>query len=682
MSNSPGKRSKASSKIVVKKGERAGLHSSGETRIPQKPVTYRTQYYTYYLACAVSLVTFVVYLTSLRNGFVSWDDSYYVLLNSHIRSFNLHFLRWAFFDFYAGNWHPLTWISHAMDYAVYGLNPLGHHLTSNIFHAVNTFMVVVLTTRLVNMRTRAAAGFPDGKAALVAGAVTGLLFGIHPLHVESVAWVAERKDLLCALFFFLSISSYLEHVDHAVENRLQGRATSFFSSKNYLFAVGFFVLALLSKPMAITLPFVLLILEWYPLGRIQSPGSLRDAVIEKLPFFGLALISSILTILAQSSSGAVGNAPLSVRVFVASGSLIAYLWKMIVPVNLLPFYPFPMPDTFSYSDYYPAVVLVIGVTAACLVLARKSRIWTAAWCYYVITLLPVLGLVQVGRQAMADRYTYLPSLAPFLLIGLGAAWFFAKANTLKQGGRAVKAVGIAAALFVLISLSYLTFKQIGIWKDGFALWNWQIEKEPEKVSMAYMNRGLMFSMQKGRPDEAIADFDQAIVLDPSNYEAYRQRALLYEKKGETDKAIADFEKALALSPPYDEAYKDPTYIETHVRPYIETHIILGVLYGRAGSFDKAIEHLTSAIRLEPGSALSYDDRGYTYFISGKYDKALEDFNKAIELNKTYANAYINRGNLYLKRGNNTRAVDDFRKACVLGNEGSCSTLKALLKGSK
>jgi tetratricopeptide (TPR) repeat protein len=682
MGKSTRKKSGASGGTTAAEGEGVGLHGSCDTGMPQESAADKTHHFNYYLAGAVSLITFVVYLTSLKNGFVNWDDAYYVVANPHIRALDLRFLRWAFFDFYAGNWHPLAWISHALDYAVWGLNPLGHHLTNNILHAANTFMVVVLAVKLVNARSRKAtgnglSGFPSGNAALVAGAVTGLLFGLHPLHVESVAWVSERKDLLCALFFLFSISRYLKYVDHISEKPVKRRATLFFSDKRYLSAIGFFVLALVSKPMAITLPFVLLILDWYPFGRLRSSRAFRDALVEKLPFMGLVLVSSIQTIMAQRASGAVGNAPLSVRISVAFGSLVAYLWKIIVPVNLIPFYPFPASHTFSYSDYYPAVVLVAGLSAGCLALAGKRKLWPAVWCYYVVTLLPVLGIVQVGLQSMADRYTYLPALGPFLIIGLGAAWVSEKTDTLSRGGRAVKALSIAAAVFVVISMSYLTFRQIGIWKNGLALWNHQVLSEPEKLPLAYINRGVMFSQQEGRLDEAIADFDQAIALEPSNDEAYRQRALAYEKKGQADRAIEDFEKAITLYPPFDRAYKDPTYALTHIKPYIEMNIRLGMLYGEAGFFDKAINHFTVVVSLKPEDPLSYYNRGYTYFVSGQYDNALRDFDQAIELNQGYADAYLDRGYVYLKTGNSERATSDFRKACDLKSEGGCNALRAL-----
>ncbi len=309
-------------------------------------------------------MTFIVYLAALQNEFVEWDDSQYVFENLHIRSFDLDFFKWAFFDFYAANWHPLTWISHALDYAVWGLNPMGHHLTNNILHAVNTFLVVLLVVRLLTSRqavkltsshmSSAPADPPeagnsrftihDSRFALIAAGVTGLLFGLHPIHVESVAWVAERKDLLCALFYLLSIMAYVSY-------------RSYTTNKSYILSLFFFILALLSKPMAVSLPVVLLILDWYPFGRIQSLKTFRDSFVDKIPFIALSIVSSILTVLAQRAEGAVTAIeaiPLSTRMLVASKSLIAYLWKMLMPMHLIPYYPYPNDASLFSLEYLSA----------------------------------------------------------------------------------------------------------------------------------------------------------------------------------------------------------------------------------------------------------------------------------------------------------------------------------------
>ena len=268
----------------------------------------RSQNIKYYVAGLVSLLTIIIYLPTLQNKFVAWDYNVYVYNNPYIRSLNLDLFKWDFSDFYAGYWSPLTWISHALDYAVWGLNPLGHHLTNIIFHAVNTFVVVLLMIRLLKARKAPttnsdAPGFLTERMILMAAGITGLLFGLHPLHVESVARVSERKDLLSALFFLLTIIMYIRHLSVREHQTTQVKIRSLVFSKYYFLSCGFFILALHSKPMAVTLPVVLLILDWYPFKRIQSFQAFRQAVVEKIPFLALSLFSSIITILSQRRQG-------------------------------------------------------------------------------------------------------------------------------------------------------------------------------------------------------------------------------------------------------------------------------------------------------------------------------------------------------------------------------------------
>jgi hypothetical protein len=511
----------------------------------------RTQKGKYYLAASVALITFIGYLSCLQNDFINWDDGPYVFQNPHIRSLNAAFFRWAFLDFYEMNWHPLTWVSHALDYAVWGLNPLGHHLTNIILHAINTFLVIMLVIRLLDAfkkRTSRSEQEPflSERSILIAAGVTGLLFGLHPVHVESVAWIAERKDLLCGLFFLLSIVTYTSYAGIDASNKI---TPSRFFNKDYLITLGFFLFALLSKPMAVTLPLVLLILDWHPFGRIRSFRTLWSSCVEKLPFLALSLISSVLTVLAQGSGGAMelmGIIPFSTRLLVAVHSLIAYLWKMLWPLELIPYYPYPRDVSLLSLESLAAIALVLGLSAGCIVMVKKQKAWLAAWGYYVVTLLPVLGVVQVGAQSMADRYTYLPSLGPFLITGLITAWAWEKANALKKRRMIAKITGIAIALLLCVSLSYLCVKQIGVWKNDIDLWQSVIEKEHQKVLFAYFKRGQAFAM-RGQYDKAIEDYNTVI---DSNYEEYSkvyiERGFVYLKAGHVGPAISDLKKACAL----------------------------------------------------------------------------------------------------------------------------------------
>ena len=667
------------------------------------------------LAAAVSLVTLAMYLPALRNGFVNWDDGEYVVYNFHIHSIGARLFRWAFFDFYASNWHPLTWLSHALDYAVWHTNPLGHHLTNVILHAVNTLIVFFVVTTLLEeaateRRSPGTSVFSERRAIRITGAITGLLFGLHPAHVESVAWVAERKDLLCGLFFLLSIAAYTRHVGSATDRSAPDRVVSpHLFSTNYIISVMFFILALLSKPMAVSLPLVLLILDGYPFRRISSFPSLLSAVIEKIPFIALSLGSILLTVLAHGSESDMSLmevVPLPTRLLVAAKAVILYLVKMILPLNLVPFYPYPLNASLRFPEFFVPIVLLIAVSAFLLVTRTRNGAVLSIWTYYVVTLLPVLGIVQVGGQSMADRYTYLPSVGPFLLMGMAAAWWWIKAS--EKGGRAVRSLTVCVGLVLFFMMAYVTASQIAIWKDSNRLWSRVIEKEPERVPLAYNNRGETFAAA-GQIDKALADYDKAIVLTDGNpafpktgvfasiaYSAYNNRGGIFYSMGLLDKAIKDFDRAIALdSSSYqafinrgsaflvagqlDKARADyDTAIALNPNVY-EAHYGRGETFARTGKLDEAIADYDKAIELNPSRFEAFNSRGMALDKKGEPEKALENFNRAILADKGCAIAYANRGNYYLKQGKGEMAIADFQKACDLGNGQVCEFLKGLKK---
>jgi tetratricopeptide (TPR) repeat protein len=586
-----------------------------------------TQKDKYIIAVTIAFATVLLYLPSLRNGFVGvWDDNINIVENPHIRSLDANFFRWAFLDFHGSNWHPLTWISLAVDYAFWGLNPLGYHLTNIILHGLNTLMVVFLIVKLLEAaRGRTAKpefmAFLSDRVILFIGGATGFLFGIHPVHVESVAWAAERKDVLCALFFLLSVMMYANAV------RRMGMKPAPIA---LLPAFFFFILALLSKPMAVTLPVVLLILDWYPFNRIRSFKTLWAASIEKLPFIALSLASSIITILAQRSGDSIASLdfmPVSSRLLVAVRSLIAYLGKMLLPLNLVPFYPYPRQAVLFSFEYLAVLILMLGITACALVAAKRHPVLLAAWGYYVVTLIPVLGIVQVGNQSMADRYLYLPSIGPFLVGGIGIAWTAEKVTAAHRRGTMRLLACSLLALCLFFPLSFITVKQTGKWKNGFTLWDYTIATGIESA-VAYNNRGLSLKEMDQRGN-AIADFERAIALDPQNYFAYNN---------------------------------------------------LGVIYGKDGQYPRSIEYFLKAIAINPKHADSYCNLGLSYFNMKQEDKALENYNKAIELKQDFDAAILNRGNLYFILGRRELALADYRKACHLGNSRACEVLN--LAGGK
>jgi len=545
-------RKKIETSAKIGGGVQKSLKNVYNVKPSQKLPVQRTKDFKYYLAASVGIVTFAVYLTAIHHDFVGWwDDSEYVYENPYIRSFNVDFLKWAFLNFYASNWHPLTWISHALDHAIWGLNPVGHHLNNYIIHAVNSSLVVVLIIKLLEIYQErvirdGSTTFIDRPRMLMVGAVTGLLFGLHPVHVESVAWVSERKDLLCALFFLLSSMTYTGYVTTGTDHQ-KGMPRLF--NKQYLLSLGFFFLALLSKPMAVTLPLVLLMLDWYPFKRIQSVKSFRSAFVEKLPFIALSLISSILTILAQRAGGSMGMmvfVPLSTRLLVAVKALVAYLCKMILPMNLIPYYAYPKDVTVYSPEYFSAAILIIVITVMCILYAKRQKVFLTVWGYYVVTLIPVIGIVQVGEQAMADRYTYLPSLGPFLIVGLLGAWIYGRVHALQRWSLTIKVSALAITLLIFFVLVSLTLRQIAIWKNPITLWTYVIEREPARIPGAYVNRGVAFH-KEGQLNKAIADFNMALFLDSFSVDAYYGRGTIFFEMGQFEKAVADLDKAISLS---------------------------------------------------------------------------------------------------------------------------------------
>jgi len=418
------------------------------------------------VAILAALITVLVYLPALNNGFVNWDDYEYICENRYIRSIDFEFLKWVFTSFHDCTWYPLTWLSHTVDYAIWGLNPVGHHLSSILLHGLNTFLVVLLIIRLVK------AVKPEDKSNqlpgyLIAGLATGLLFGLHPLHVESVAWVSERKDVLYSSFFLLSFLTYLKYTSTSQQKQ---------KILGYILCLLFFIMSLMSKPMAVTLPVVLLIVDIYPLGRLNLKSGLKaqkELLIEKIPFFVMSIVSSIVTVIAQQTGGAV--TPLEKhlfidRILVALRGLGFYLSKMVWPTDLCPLYPYPSKISFLSLQFIGSFILVLSITALCIKSWNRHKTLPAIWAYYVVTLLPVLGIIRVGEQAAADRYTYLPSLGPFLLVGLAAAYIWKRLNIKLHFSTYMRPCIMILPALIMGLLAVVTVKQIGIWKDSLT-WN-------------------------------------------------------------------------------------------------------------------------------------------------------------------------------------------------------------------
>jgi len=336
------------------------------------------------------------------------------------------------------------------------------------------------------------------------------------------------------------------------------------------------------------------------------------------------------------------------------------------------------------------VVFLLGITAACAVFAKRQKLFPASLGYYVVTLVPVLGIVQVGGQSMADRYVYLPSVGPFLLIGLGTAWVL---NATQKRNPAPGVIVAGTAFLLLASMLFLTTGQIRIWRNSFDLWSYAIEKEPAKASVAYKNRGVYF-YETGQFDKAIADYSRAIDLDPRYVHAYNNRGLALNAEGQPDRAVVDYSKAIALKPNYFEAYAnrglsfdDLGQIDKAIADYDEAIALKpsdynlynwrGISFDKTNRFEKAIADYDKAIALNPASYEAYQNRGVTYLRTKQYDRALQDCSRAIELNRDNALAYDVRGNLYVALGKRDLAAADFRKACDLGSRRDCDAMNLL-----
>jgi len=395
----------------------------------------------------------------------------------------------------------------------------------------------------------------------------------------------------------------------------------FLTNTYYIAALGFFVLALLSKPMAVTLPVVLLILDWRPVGRISSLRTFLHALMEKIPFAALSLASSIVTIMAQKSGNALAafNAlPLPVRTTVASRSVIDYLARMVVPLDLLPFYAYPRAADISLFQpfYLSAVLILIALSTLCVVVGRKMAALGPAWVYYVITLIPVLGIMQVGSQASADRYTYLPGLGPFFLAGLGVAWTVWKTDAvIGPGTRTGMRLFLGAlAAASLIAITVLASRQLDIWRNSVILWTYTVEKEPDAAFPRVM-RAVAFK-SAGQIERAIGDYTAAISLAPQGFIAYYNLGNIYYQTGRIDDAIEQYQRALTLKPDYAEghnnlaaAFEEKGWLDRAIEQYrivvglkpdyAEGHYNLGLAYGEKGSLESAETQLRAAVALDP-----------------------------------------------------------------------------------
>ena len=600
-------------------------------------------------ALLVAVLTFIIYLPALQNDFVNWDDHRFIYENRHITKLDSEFIRWAFTD-REMQWSPLRWLSHAVDYKIWKLNPMGHHLSNVLLHGLNTFLVVVLVIgifRAVEAQRLPSPAQGEDKGfwrrAFISGIITGLFFGLHPLRVESVAWVSARKDVLYAFFFLLSLILYLRYVSFSGGKR---------SKYYYILCLLCFIMALISKAMAVTLPFVLILLDVYPLKRLNTKSG-GSVLLEKVPFFGLSLV--LITVMVHEKIGAVTPlkaATYSERILVAFKSLSFYLLKTIWPGGLSPFYPYPKSISYLSFEYLFSIVLVAVISIFCIMAWKKGwKVFLAVWSFYVITLLPILGIIHVGSQVVADRYAYIASMGPFLLIGLGMSVMWERTYDRGRSLLLNRKLIIIVSVLIVALLSILTIRQIRVWSNSITLWTHELEKYPDE-EIAYINRSAGY-VDSGDYMKALKDLDRSIALNPDFKEAYIHRGIVYYALEKNQDAIKDFSRAIELNPAEARTYSNR-----------------GTVYVKLGSLQQAIGDFDRAIELNPEDAEAYNNRGNTYADSGDNQQAIRDFSRAIELDPEFAMAYSNRGVSYGALGNYQQAIKDFDRAIELNPGGS------------
>jgi protein O-mannosyl-transferase len=565
------------------------------------------------LALAVALAFSPV----LRNGFTSYDDPAYVVQNPHVNTgLSLDNAAWAMVAAHSSNWHPLTWISHQFDITLFGLSPAGHHLTSLLLHIANTMLLFLWL--------RGATGF-HGRSAFVA-----LAFALHPLHVESVAWVAERKDVLCGLFWLLALLAYTRYAKRP-------------SLPLYLVVAALFTGALLSKPMAVTLPFLLLLLDWWPLSRFEREPAAR-LVQEKLPLLALSILSGWMTLWAQRQSAFVPTLEewgLAARLSNAVVSVAAYLVKMLWPVRLAVFYPMP-------SNGPSALAVLASVAALALITliafrTRRSRPWLlVGWCWYLITLIPVIGLVQAGRQAMADRYMYMPMIGLLLLV----VWECAIAARRLR----VPAVAPAAAAVVLAVWAGLTWQQCHVWKDQMTLFHHALAVT-ENNFVAHDNLGTELEVQ-GRADEALWHFREALRIQPGDPTTINNLAVASYLKGEQlynsgrpDEALPYLREALRYHPANAAGHN-------YVGQILTTH----------GQLPEAIAEFRAVIASDPTNTAAQMGLGIALERSGQAAGAQQAFEAVLTQSSSNAGALYHLGLARAAQGHTREALDSFDAA--------------------
>lgn len=658
------------------------------------------------------IAVFGAFAPILSNGFVNYDDPDYVTTNAQVQhGLNWASLAWAFRSTEHGNWHPLTWLAHIVECQVFGLKPWGHHLTSLLLHALNTVLVFLVFKRMTGATWRSF--------------IVAALFGLHPLRVESVAWVAEQKDVLSTAFGLLALWAYTRYAQtvHSPQSRnlSSGRADQQLREKDrsearrgarfqisnfkseiqnsgwfcYLMAVLLYALSLMSKPMLVTLPFILLLLDYWPLGRFresnqalgQSPNpnaqssvtsdlrGLGRLVPEKIPFLLLAAASSVVTFLVQNKVGAVatlaGATPIA-RLANALVSYCRYLGKLVWPTHLAVFYP--LPSFLAIEVLLVAALLLLGVTAVAVLWWRKRPYLPTGWFWFLGTLVPVIGLVQVGSQSMADRYSYLPSIGVLVVV----VW---SVHALISSWRYRRLVALLLAAVPLLTLGWLTRQQAGYWHDSGTLFQHALQVTGPNTTV-YWHLGDYAFMERASLEEAVGYYRKAIALDSNFPDIHFQLANALYRQGARAEAVHEYEETLRCRPNWAKAHSNFGYVLegmgrlddalSHLREAVrlapdsaEAQSNLGRVLYRKGAFAESIDHLQQAMALNPTVPEIHNTLGLALEATGRQDEAFKEFEAALRLKPDFAFAHFSLAEALLKQGRRDEALPHLKEAVRL-----------------
>ncbi len=588
-----------------------------------------------FIALLLVFITIIVYLPVRNYEFTNYDDQDYVTANQFIRGgFSWQAVKWALTSGYASNWHPMTWLSHMLDVQLFGLEPGAHHLTNVLLHAAAAFFLFFAFLKLTG--------------ALWRSAIVAALFALHPMHVESVAWIAERKDVLSALFAALTLLFYAEYVKADSPTK---------RTRCFAFALAFFALGLMAKPMLVTLPCVLLLLDFWPLRRNDALPAARR-VLEKVPFFALSITSSIITFIVQRSAGSVRTLdyiPLDSRILNSLIAYCRYTAKLCWPSGLTVFYP--MPDYVSGWWGLVAGVSLLGLTILLFVLRKRWPELLVGWLWFIGMLVPVIGIVQVGAQSMADRYSYLPSIGFFIIIAWGGYELL-----YRYVSRSLLA---CVASIVLVSSLYVTAQQVCYWKNTITLFERALVVTPNNF-VAHVNLGSSLMQQK-QLDRALKHYNEALALNADVFEAHYGAAVILESEGQLTNALEHFRAAVRIQPRHSVAHNNLGNVllklaETNdaltefsaaidADPnYAEAHYNLGVVLADIGKKESATTQYAEAVRIKPDYADAHNNLAVTLASLGKFEPAAEHLEQVLRLRPTDAEAHFNLSVVLKKLG--------------------------------